>query len=129
MLFCIPLALTLAHALSGVETRWKVAIHPEEPSGYPDNPSTLATPMRQDLSSASLLVHDDGRFDLELGSGDAAIALRGADLALLVPHLPAYVGKDENLVAYAALQREFNRNEVKFGPVTGADEFRLANNG
>jgi hypothetical protein len=128
MLSSLSPVLTLALILSGGETRWKVAIRPEEPAGYPDNPSTLATPMRQDLSSASLLVHDDGRFDLELGSGDAAVALRGADLALLVPHLPAYVGKDENLIAYAALQREFNRNEVKFGPVAGADEFRLANN-
>ena len=110
------------------DTRWNLAVRQEEPTGYPGNPSTLAAPLRQDLGSATLIAKDDGRFDLELGSGSSAIALRGADLALLVPRLPAYVGKDENLVAYAALQREFNRNEVKFGAVTGADEFRLANN-
>jgi hypothetical protein len=110
------------------ETHWTVAITPEEPSGYPDNPSSLEKPLRQNLTSARLAVGPDGRFGLELGSGDSAVKLEKADLALLVPHIPVYVGKDPSLVAYAALQREFNRNEVRFGAVPGADELRLANN-
>ena len=110
------------------DKRWIIDVQAEEPSGYPGNPSTLAPPLRQDLKSADLQLKDDGRFDLVLGAGDTAVALRGADLSLLVPHLPAYVGKDPNLVAYAALQREFNRNEVRFGAVPGADEFKIANN-
>lgn len=127
MLPCI-LASVFVCAHPAGEKRWNVDVRVEEPSGYKDNPSTLAPPLRQDLGKAMLALKDDGKFDLELGSGDGAVALRGADLALLVPRLPAYVGKDPNLVAYAALQREFNRNEVKFGAVTGADDFRVANN-
>jgi hypothetical protein len=122
LLFALPLVLV------GGDRRWNVDVRVEEPSGYADNPSTLAPPLRQDLNKGAIALHEDGRFDLELGSGEKAVALRGADLSLLVPRLPAYVGKDPNLVAYAALQREFNRNEVKFGAVPGADEFRVANN-
>jgi hypothetical protein len=121
-------AIALVTSLLGGEKRWTVEVRPEAPTGYADNPSTLATPLRQDLTKAALALHDDGRFDLDLGSGEGAVSLKGVDLALLVPRLPAYVGKDANLVAYAVLQREFNRNEVKFGPVPGADDFRLANN-
>lgn len=120
--------LVLGFSAVPSDKRWTVDVRPEEPSGYPGNPSTVAAPLRQDLKSADLQLKDDGRFDLVLGAGDSAVALRGADLSLLVPRLPAYVGKDPNLVAYAALQREFNRNEVRFGAVPGADEFKLANN-
>jgi hypothetical protein len=126
----LHLAALASLCLTGtpLENRWRVDVRPEELTGYPDNPSALATPLRQDLNSADLSLKDDGRFDLVLGTGDKTVELRGADLSLLVPHLPPYVGKDPNLVAYAALQREFNRNEVRFGSVPGADEFKLANN-
>ena len=123
-----PIAFAFAAVLFAGEKRWTVDVRCEEASGYADNPSTLLPPLRQDLNKASLALKEDGKFDLELGTGDGAVVLRGADLTLLVPRLPAYVGKDPNLVAYAALQREFNRNEVKFGSVAGADDFRLANN-
>jgi hypothetical protein len=49
--------------------------------------------------------------------GGAPLSVSDVDLALFVPRVPAYARGNDDLVRFALLQREFNRNEIKFGPV------------
>lgn len=120
-----------AVAISGGEGEaksWTVPVRPEEPGGYAANPSTLRLPLRQDLTSLRLERLENGRFTLGLQGGPAPLVLSEVDLGLLVPRVPAYARADEDLLRFALLQREFNRNEVKFGPVGEVADFKLANN-
>lgn len=110
--------------LSGTDS-WKVAIKPEEAGGYAANPSTLKTPLRQDLTAAELVRGASG-YDLRLAGSE--LALSGVDLTLLVPRIPAYARGNDDLVRYLLFQREFNRNEVKLGAVGDLADFKLANN-
>lgn len=124
-----PALLALLLPLTGggqQEPVIRIPVRPEEAGGYRANPSTLATPLRQDLTSLTLTRADEGSFALDLG--DSAFRLPPVDLALLVPRVPVYARQDEDLVRFALLQREFNRNEVKFGPAGEAADFKLANN-
>jgi len=125
MLHLSTLALHALSLASGSEGTWKVAIRPEEAGGYAGNPSTLKTPLRQDLTSLELARAASG-YDLRLTGSDLALA--AADLALLVPRIPGYARGNDDLVRYLLFQREFNRNEVKFGPVGEIADFKLANN-
>lgn len=120
------LALSLlANAPAG--DGWRVAIEPEQAEGYPGNPSTLALPLRQDLKTVELRRMGE-RYAMALEGGPAPLALADADLALLVPRVPSYARQNDDLLRFALLQREFNRNEVKFGPVGEIADFKLANN-
>jgi hypothetical protein len=107
---------------------WTVPLEPEEPGGYAANPATLKTPLRQDLTSVKLERLENGRHALTLQGGPAPLALADVDLGLLLPRVPAYVRGNEDLLRYALIQREFNRNEVKFGAVGDVADFKIANN-
>src|SRR5262249_23809405 len=65
---------------------------------------------------------------LRLEGGPQPLGVENVDLALLVPRVPRYARGNDDLVRFALLQREFNRNEVKFGPVGDAADFKVANN-
>lgn len=106
---------------------WSVPIKAEEAGGYPGNPSTLVLPLRQDLKTIELARAGE-RYTLSVLGGTAPLTLSEADLALLVPRMPSWARHDDDLARFALLQREFNRNEVKFGPVGDLAEFKLANN-
>jgi len=122
----LHLALLLAPLLSDpAGEAWTVALRPEEAAGYKANPSTLKTPLRQDLTQLALRRAAQG-YDLALPG--SALALKGVDLALFVPRIPAYARQNADLARYTLFQREFNRNEVKFGAVGDLADFKLANN-
>lgn len=124
MLHLTPLALNALALVSGGDA-WRISIKPEEAGGYAANPSTLKTPLRQDMTGAELLRGANG-YDLRLTGSD--LALKGVDLTLLVPRIPAYARGNDDLVRYLLFQREFNRNEVKFGAVGDIADFKIANN-
>src|SRR5262249_54564593 len=106
---------------------WTIPVKPEEANGYPGNPSTLSPPLRQDLIRIALASTDQHQA-LRLGGGPQPLGVENVDLALLVPRVPRYARGNYDLVRFALLQREFNRNEVKFGPVGDAADFKVANN-
>ena len=54
--------------------------------------------------------------------------LRMATLTRFALELELTVMQMAALMRFALLQREFNRNEVKFGPVGGVADFKVANN-
>ncbi|MCY2958920.1 MAG: hypothetical protein NTY35_02055 [Planctomycetota bacterium] len=121
-------ALSVSLLQSPEPTVLRVPLQMEQPAGYADNPSTLQTPLRQDLGVAKLKLGAPGRVTLTLGEGDAKVEHADIDISLLVPRIPAAARKDPNLVRFALFQREFNRNEVRFGPAGGIDELKIANN-
>jgi len=104
---------------------WKIAIQPEEAAGYRANPSTLKTPLRQDLKSLEL-ARGAGGYTLKLVGSE--LALTDVDLSLFVPRVPAYARAHDDLVRFTLMQREFNRNEIKFGAVGDIADFKIANN-
>ena len=65
-----------------------VPLTPEAPSGYADNPSTLARPLRQDITSLLLSDLGNGRYTLRLGEGSEAPTLENVDLRAFVPRVP-----------------------------------------
>jgi len=120
-LFALPLAAT------GGDGTWTVPLKPEEAGGYAANPSTLSLPLRQDLTAVHL-ARSGAQHTLELVGGATPLALSAVDLSLLIPRVPAYARADDDLLRFALLQREFNRNEVKFGPQGELADFKVANN-
>jgi hypothetical protein len=124
MLHLTTLALNALALLAGGDA-WKISIKPEEAGGYAANPSTLKAPLRQDLTAAELVRGANG-YDLRLAGSE--LALQGVDLSLLIPRIPSYARGNDDLVRYLLFQREFNRNEVKFGAVGDVADFKLANN-
>jgi hypothetical protein len=105
-----------------------VPLTPEAPSGYADNPSTLARPLRQDITSLLLSDLGNGRYTLRLGEGSEAPTLENVDLRAFVPRVPPLAKGDPDLTRFALIQRELNRNQTRFGPTAGADETHVANN-
>jgi len=120
------LNLTLLAALSFLgDDTWTIGLRPEAAQGYAANPSTLKTPLRQDLTQLVVRRSPTG-YDLALSESE--LALNGVDLALFVPRVPSYVRANDDLTRYALFQREFNRNEIKFGATGEIADFKLANN-
>jgi len=119
--------LILPASAAGGDGNWTVPLKPEEAGGYPANPSTLSLPLRQDLTGVHL-TRSGELHTLELTGAATPLALTGVDLSLLVPRVPAYARADDDLLRFALLQREFNRNEVKFGPQGELADFKVANN-
>jgi hypothetical protein len=79
------------------------------------------------FETLELLARPDGRYDLRLGSGDAAVSASGVDLALLVPRVPKLARGSAALTRLALIQREFNRNEVHT-PLPDGRDLSIANN-
>jgi hypothetical protein len=119
--------LRLALAACPGTDSWTLPIQIEEAGGYPGNPSTLALPLRQDLNAIELVKTKD-RYTLKVQGGTQPLVLADADLALFIPRVPSYARKNDDLLRFALLQREFNRNEIKFGPLGELADFKLANN-
>ncbi|MSR61903.1 MAG: hypothetical protein EXS08_05610 [Planctomycetes bacterium] len=119
--------LSFFFSVGGGDGTWTVALKPEEAGGYAANPSTLSLPLRQDLSAVRL-ARSGAQHTLELVGAAAPLGLSALDLSLLVPSVPAYARHDDDLSRFALLQREFNRNEVKFGPQGELADFKVANN-
>ena len=120
--------LSTAASAGGDAKSWTLPIKIEEAGGYPGNPSTLKTPLRQDLGSMRLERKENGRYDLSLEGGPAPLSVKDVDVGLFLPRVPAYARASEDLLRYALIQREFNRNEIKFGAVGDLADFKVANN-
>ena len=69
-----------------------------------------------------------------MGSGKRSVTLRtlwafrDLDLRWFVPRIPALAKANDTLTRVALMQREFNRNETKFGAVGDFAETKIANN-
>lgn len=115
-------------SISSADGSIRFAVKPEEASGYAANPSTLAAPLRQDLTTGMLVPTKNGRYEFILGGDDSKLRLAELDMNLYVPRIPEIAKGNEDLARFALLQREYNRNEVKFGKVDEAEDFKIANN-
>src|SRR5271169_3403048 len=124
----LPILVLLTLGAGGPGPDAAVELTPEAPDGYADDPSTLARPLRQDVTSLRLEERGGGLFTVRMGTAPDATTLENIDLRPLIPRVPALARGDADLVRYALVQRELNRVETRYGPVTGADESRLANN-
>ncbi len=106
-----------------------VTVTPEEPKGYPGNPSTLATPLRQDIEKIRFEKNDDGTYSLlfpTAASGREIAPVDRVDLRAFVPRIPKIATGDSTWALYALIQREFNRHETKYERERST--VRLANN-
>jgi hypothetical protein len=124
----LVLALAAPNRGSADSSSWTVPIRIEEAGGYAANPSTLSLPLRQDLTEARIQRLSSGRHSIALVGGPQPLELSEVDLGLLVPRVPAYVRGNDDLARFTLFQREFNRNEVKFGAAGTVADFKLANN-
>lgn len=105
----------------------RIDLRVQEPAGYPGNPSTLATPLRQDIKQLELERKSDGTYRLALLASEAAPQLDSIDLRCFVPRIPALARGNPVLERLALIQREFNRNEMKIELKDGA-AVKVANN-
>ena len=126
--FLLPLACVVAAGSPATGRVTRLPLVPEAPDGYAANPSTLARPLRQDLKAVELRDLGDGRYAIRIGEGPEAPSLESVDMRPFIPRVSALAKADPDLVRFALIQRELNRNETRLGPVKGADETRLANN-
>lgn len=141
ILICVLVVLFLSVAASASRLRANgeigavppavvIPVRAQEPGGYPGNPSSLQTPLRQDVTAIVLQRRPDGLYDVSFSSPPNAptLALSAIDLRPMVPRIPEIARGERTLEEVALAQREFNRNETHFGPGAGADDVRLANN-
>ena len=118
--------LLLALSLLGSDAK-RIDLRVQEPAGYPGNPSTLATPLRQDITQLELERKPDGTFRLALLGKESAPKLDSLDLRCFVPRVPSLAKGNAVLERLALIQREFNRNETKV-ELEGGGTFKVANN-
>jgi hypothetical protein len=124
----MPLHAPLFLALSFLATDTKrIDLKVQEPAGYPGNPSTLATPLRQDIQQLELERKADGTYRLALLGKESAPKLDSIDLRCFVPRVPALAKGNAVLERLALIQREFNRNEMKVELADGGT-VKVANN-
>ncbi len=105
----------------------RIDLRVQEPAGYPGNPSTLITPLRQDIQQVSLEKKSDGSYKLALLASQPAPALESLDLRSFVPRIPSLARGNAVLARLALMQREFNRNEMRVELADGA-AVKIANN-
>ncbi len=118
--------LFLALTLLGPGTT-RIDLRVQEPNGYPGNPSTLATPLRQDIKQLELERKADGTFSLALLAAENAPKLDSVDLRCFVPRIPSLAKGNPVLERLALIQREFNRNEMRVELADGS-AVKIANN-
>lgn len=105
-----------------------VPVKPEQADGYPGNPTRPLGSLMQDYTSLKLSPKGGGRYELKLGPAADAPDFKDVDLRPFVPRVPALARGDATLTRIALMQREFNRNETKLGPIGDFAESKLANN-
>ncbi len=118
--------LFLALSLLGSNAT-RIDLRVQEPNGYPGNPSTLATPLRQDIKQLELERKADGTYRLALIAPQAAPQLDSIDMRCFVPRIPALAKGNPVLERLALIQREFNRNEMRVELADGS-ALKVANN-
>ncbi len=107
---------------------FRAPVRPQEPAGYAGNPSTLRTPLRQDVEAITFTARADGSYDVALVTAGEPIRVEAVDLEAFVPRVPLLARGDPALERLALFQREYNRNETGLGRAAGTDDLRLANN-
>lgn len=123
----LPLIAAFA-ACSATPDASRAAMKPEEAGGYRGNPNKPYGQLAQDLTAIELLPQDDGRYTLRAAPTPGAPEWKDVDLRWFVPRVPAIAKGNETLTRVALMQREFNRNETKFGAVGDFAESKIANN-
>ncbi|MBK7642895.1 MAG: hypothetical protein IPJ19_07565 [Planctomycetes bacterium] len=118
--------LLLALTLLGSDTK-RIDLRVQEPTGYPGNPSTLATPLRQDIDRVELERNADGTYRMALHAEKGAPAIDSIELRSFVPRIPALARGNATLERLALMQREFNRNETRCELADGV-ALKVANN-
>lgn len=103
-------------------------MQPEEAGGYRGNPTKPFGSLSQDLTAVDLEPQADGRYTLRTAPTAGAPEWKDLDLRWFVPRIPALAKGNDTLTRVALMQREFNRNETKFGAVGDYAETKIANN-
>jgi hypothetical protein len=122
------LCLFSAFARDGSGRTSDVPMKPEQADGYPGNPTRPFGPLLQDFTSVKVAAKGGGHYELKLGPAADAPDFKDVDLRPFVPRVPALARGDATLARIALMQREFNRNETRLGPVGEFAETKLANN-
>ena len=123
-----PASALSAFLLGGTGNGTDIPMKPEQADGYPGNPTKPFGPLMQDYTSIKLSPKAGGHYELKLGPAADAPGFADVDLRPFVPRVPALAKGDATLTRIALMQREFNRNETKLGPVGDFAESKLANN-
>jgi hypothetical protein len=123
-----PISALAAFLLAGAGTGTDVPMKPEQADGYPGNPTKPFGSLMQDYTSIKLTPKAGGHYELKLGPAADAPGFPDVDLRPFVPRVPALAKGEATLTRIALMQREFNRNETKLGPVGDFAESKLANN-
>ncbi len=109
-------------------TEARVTMKLEEAGGYRGNPNKPHGSLGQELTTIDVIPQVDGLFTLRTGPAAGAPEWKDLDLRWFVPRIPAIAKGNETLTRVALMQREFNRNETRFGPVGDYAESKIANN-
>jgi len=103
-------------------------VKPDVPSGYPGRVGRFETPLRQDLTLLRLTRLGGGRYALSFARGGEAPALAEVDLRPFIARVPRLAQGEPALVRLALIQRELNRNQVRYAVPGKPDSLFLANN-
>lgn len=125
----VTLASLAAGATHGADSGpVEAAMKPEAPEGYKGNPTKPFGTLMQDYTTTKLTAKGGGHYELALGPAAGAPVFADLDVRWWVPRVPALARGDATLTRVALMQREFNRNETKLGPVGDFAETKVANN-
>ncbi len=127
-LFALPTGLLLAACSAPSIGSRHAAMLPEEAAGYRGNPNKPYGALSQDLTGIEVVPQEDGRYTLRAAPTAGAPEWKDVDLRWFVPRVPAIAKGNETLTRVALMQREFNRNETRFGAVGEFSESKIANN-
>ena len=107
-----------ADAMAVPVTEYTHAEYREDPSGRSVHHG------RYDGRTLKMVRRDDTHFDFEFTSDDlhvAAVAFRNVDVSLMTVKQPEWVKGDAGLTRIALIDREWNRQQVKFAVDAAAD--------
>jgi uncharacterized membrane protein YdjX (TVP38/TMEM64 family) len=104
---------------------------------YPEDPSIRSIHFGQyNNRTLTLVQKDDTHFDFVFEPGHphiARVAFRNVDVSLMTPSLPVWTRDDPGLTRIALTDRQWNRQQVRFGPnsvqveISGGDGFEKKN--
>ena len=109
----------VADVLDVPVTEYTHAEYREDPSGRSVRHG------RYDGRNLKLVRRDETHFDFEFTSADphiAAVAFRNVDVSLMTVKQPEWVKEDPGLTRISLIDREWNRQQVKFAVAPTADE-------
>ncbi len=125
---CAIIGVAILIGGCGSEAPDRIAVRPEDPAQYRDDPSIVA-PRFADYEVLSLRPSSaPGHFDVVLKGKSGVVKLDGVDLRPFVPRVPAIAKGNQLLSEIALQQRELNRFDTSMPRQADGTIPHLANN-